>query len=147
MTKLDAADFNPYAEMIETDDLEWIPLPEPFTGNYIKPLRISEETGEMSMLFKLDAGTVEVRHRHIGPANFLVLSGCVNIWGRSAGPGTWMYEPAGAIHSGTTFPVDTIILSNSSGPIALLDDDDNVIGVVDWQTFKQVIEGARSAVA
>jgi 2,4'-dihydroxyacetophenone dioxygenase len=140
MTTTDTSEVNPLADMIKTDELDWIPLPEPFTGNYIKVLRISEETGDMSMLFKLDAGTVEVRHRHIGPANFLVLSGCVEIWGRSAGPGSWMYEPAGAIHSGTRFPVDTVLLSNSQGPIVLLDDDDNVTGVVDWQVFKAIVE-------
>jgi hypothetical protein len=138
-------DTNPLSAMVDTESLAWIPLPPPLVGNWIKPLRISEETGDMSLLFKFDAGTREVRHRHIGPANFLVLSGCVEIWGREAGPGCWMYEPAGAVHDGTFFPVDTVILSNAQGPIVLLDDDDNVTGVVDWQAVKQIVDSASAA--
>jgi hypothetical protein len=142
MTQIDV---DPFADMIDTNTIEWIPLPAPLVGNAIKPLRISRETGDMSILFKMDAGTREVRHRHIGPANFLVLSGIVEIWGKQAGPGTWMYEPAGALHEGTSFPVETVVLSNSQGPITVLDDDDNVLGVVDWQVIQSIVDAHNAA--
>ena len=67
-----------------------------------KILRVSEETGHVSMIFRHNG--VAGPHHHLGAADFMVLSGRI---GYRAGPpegygrGVWFYEPAGARHDAT----------------------------------------------
>ncbi|HEY2303384.1 MAG TPA: 2,4'-dihydroxyacetophenone dioxygenase family protein [Acidimicrobiales bacterium] len=128
-------DVNPFASLIDTEALEWIPTG---SGNSLKILRVSEETGAWSALIQAKAGTVNARHRHIGPADFLVLSGSIEYRGGVAKAGCWVYEPAGAIHDATTHPEDTVYLANVHGPIAYLDDDDKITHVSDGESMRQL---------
>ena len=42
-----------------------------------------------------------------------------------------MYEPAGVVHEATSHPAETVYLANVHGPIAMLDDNDNVTVQID----------------
>jgi anti-sigma factor ChrR (cupin superfamily) len=126
-------DVNPFASLIDTEALEWIPTGG---GNSLKILRVSEETGSWSALINAKAGTVNPRHRHLGPADFLVLSGSIEYRGGFAKAGSWVYEPAGAIHDATSHSEDTIYLANVHGPIAYLNDEGGVISVSDGESMR-----------
>jgi anti-sigma factor ChrR (cupin superfamily) len=130
---------NPFAALIDTEALDWIPTP---SGNSLKILRVSEETGAWSALIKAEAGTVNPRHRHIGPADFLVLSGSIEYRGGFATAGCWVYEPAGAIHDATSHPVETVYLANVHGPIAYLDADGGITHVSDGESMAALAKRA-----
>jgi anti-sigma factor ChrR (cupin superfamily) len=118
--------------LVDTEQLEWMPSGG---GNAMKLLRVSEETGAWSALIKASAGTVNARHRHIGPADFLVLSGSIEYRGGRATAGSWVYEPAGALHEATSHPEDTVYLANVHGPIAFLADDDSILRITDGHSM------------
>jgi anti-sigma factor ChrR (cupin superfamily) len=128
-------DVNPFASLIDTEALDWIPTGG---GNSLKILRVSEETGAWSALINAKAGTVNPRHRHLGPADFLVLSGSIEYRGGFAKAGCWVYEPAGAVHDATSHSEDTVYLANVYGPIAYLNDEGGVIGVSDGESMRQL---------
>ncbi len=130
---------DPFAALVDTEALEWVATPG---GNALKVLRVSEETGAWSALIKAAAGTVNPRHRHLGPADFLVLSGRIEYRGGVATAGCWVYEPAGALHEATSHPEETVYLANVHGPIAYLDDAGAVIHVSDGASLRALRPGA-----
>ena len=128
-------DSNPFARLIDPDDLDWI---ETGSGNAMKVLRVSEETGSWTALIKAAAGTVNARHRHLGPADFYVISGSIEYRGGFARAGSWVYEPAGVVHEATSHPEETVYLANVHGPIAMLDENDNVVRVSDGASMAKL---------
>ena len=108
-------------------------------GNRVKVLRVSEETGAYSALFKAAAGTVNPPHRHLGPADFYVLSGSIEYRNGRAEAGDWIYEPTGALHEATRHTEETVYLANVHGPIAYLDEDGNVASVSDGSQMKALL--------
>jgi anti-sigma factor ChrR (cupin superfamily) len=129
-------DSNPFALLIDPDGLDWI---DTGSGNAMKVLRVSEETNGWTALIKAAAGTVNARHRHLGPADFYVISGSIEYRGGFARAGSWVYEPAGVLHEATTHPEETIYLANVHGPIAMLDADDRVVRISDGDTMAKLL--------
>jgi anti-sigma factor ChrR (cupin superfamily) len=134
----------PLGVLVDTNDLAWVQL-EPDTA--YKLLWTSEESGAWTMLVRADAGATNARHRHLGPADFFVLSGQIDYAGGSAGPGCWLYEPVGAVHDRTSHPVDTVYLANVRGPLEILDDDGRTITVIDGFRFRRDVEQAGRTTA
>ena len=128
-------DSNPFARLIDPDELDWI---ETGSGNAMKVLRVSEETGSWTALIKAAAGTVNARHRHLGPADFYVISGSIEYRGGFARAGSWVYEPAGVVHEATSHPEETVYLANVHGPIAMLDEHDKVVRVSDGSSMAKL---------
>jgi anti-sigma factor ChrR (cupin superfamily) len=129
------------ALLVRTNDMEWI---EGGSGNQMKILRVSEETGAWSALIRAPAGTVNPPHTHLGPADFYVISGGFDYRGGSARAGDWVYEPAGAVHDATTHPMDTVYLANVYGPVAFHAEDGRVSGILDWRAVKEMAKKARN---
>jgi len=121
------------AALVRSNDAEWIPSGD---GNQFKILRISKETGAWSALIKAPAGQVNAPHTHLGPADFLVLSGQIDYRGGCAKAGDYIYEPAGAVHDATSHPVETIYYANVYGPVAFHGKDGSIAGVLDWRAVK-----------
>jgi len=119
--------------LVRQGDTEWI---ETAGGNSLKILRVSEETGSWSALFKAEPGTVNPPHVHLGPADFYVITGSIEYRGGVARAGDWVYEPNGAVHEATQHSEETIYLGNVHGPMAFLDDDGEVAYVQDWRAIK-----------
>jgi anti-sigma factor ChrR (cupin superfamily) len=131
MTISETPEVNAYEDRVHPDNLEWIPLP--VEGNFIKPLRVNE-SGDWAILLKIAAGTVEPRHRHVGSVSSYIISGEVEVFGKVAGPGDWLYELDGAIHEGTTAISDKVsLVQGSAKGLELLDDDDQVIQFFDYR--------------
>lgn len=84
-------------------------------------------------MFKQFAGTVAPPHKHLGAAEFYVLEGCIDYRGGKAEAGYYGYEPLGAVHEKTSFPVDTIYLLTSYGPLAMRNENGELIGVKDFE--------------
>jgi len=104
-----------FGTLVQTNDLKWIETPG---GNSLKILRVSEESGSWSALFRAAKGTTNPPHVHLGPADFYVLSGVMEYRGGVSRAGDWIYEPNGAEHEATHHPEETIYLANVHGAIA-----------------------------
>ncbi len=125
--------------LVQADKLKWIP---DGSGNELKVLRVSSETGAWSALVRAPAGQVNPPHTHLGPADFYVISGVVDYRAGVARAGDWMYEPAGAVHQATSHPEDTVYLANVYGPIAFHDEDGKIVHVLDWRAVEKLAASA-----
>ena len=134
-----------HPHFVDTRALDFAPVPaNPAFGRKI--LRVSEETGHVSMIFRHNG--VAGPHYHLGPADFMVLSGRI---GYRAGPpegygrGVWFYEPAGARHDATRRlgSEDLIYTANIYGPIQFDGGPGTSISaVMSWMQYKAAAEAA-----
>ena len=114
--------------MINAGQLPWLPM---IDGIDFKLLRISEETGSWTVLFRCQPGSSFPIHKHLGAGEYYVLTGRMVYRIGEAGPSTYGYEPLGVIHESTTFPEYTELLFTNHGPVAFLDDDGGVKQLLD----------------
>lgn len=126
-------DKNEFGLLMRPDDIDWIETPG---GNAVKVLRVSEETGAWSALFRAAKGTTNPPHIHLGPADFYMISGLMEFRGGVSQAGDWIYEPNGAKHDATHHPEETVYLANVFGAIAFTDEDENILGITDWRAMK-----------
>ena len=130
---------------IHTTAMPWINFSE---GIDIKVLRASQETGTWAALFRCAKGSAFARHEHLGAGEYLMLSGKMEVRGGverggiTAYPGDYGYEPNGVIHDSTCFVEDSEFFFINFGPIKFIDDDDNIVMVLDWQTIRDI--GAKA---
>mmetsp|Transcript_6467 Transcript_6467/g.13305 ORF Transcript_6467/g.13305 Transcript_6467/m.13305 type:complete len:408 (-) Transcript_6467:65-1288(-) len=114
---------------VDTNLLPWIEIPDA-PGCSFKPLRVSDETGMFSIVMRMKKGTVQPDLVHLGPADFMVLSGKMTYpEGPMAGTleaGTWGYVPADASISGLVADEDVEYLMNLHGPLAFINQDQSV---------------------
>lgn len=134
-----------FGTLVRTNDLKWIETPG---GNALKVLRVSEETGSWSALFRAAKGTTNPPHIHLGPADFYVLSGVMEYRGGVSRAGDWIYEPNGAEHEATHHPEETLYLANVHGAIAFYgerapgapaDQPRPIVGLSDWRAMKALL--------
>ena len=126
-------DTSSFGLLIRPDDLKWVETPG---GNALKVLRVSEETGSWSALFRSAKGTTNPPHIHLGPADFYVVEGVLEFRGGVARTGDWIYEPNGAVHEATHHPEETIYLANVHGGIAFTGENQEILGISDGRAMK-----------
>jgi len=105
---------------VDTNALPWTPTPGA-PDVKVKILRVSEETGTVNLMVSQQA--IVPPHQHLGPSDFIVLEGTMGLVGgdkEGYGPGTWIYEDAGARHEGTfqQSKEDLVYLANIYGPVS-----------------------------
>merc|ERR1712166_1650339 len=104
---------------VDTNAIPWIINPDaPDIG--LKVMRVSVETGHISLIVRQNGQAPP--HNHLGPADFFITSGRIGYRAgpkEGYGPGTYMYEPAGARHEATQRVTDDdlIYTANVWGPI------------------------------
>ena len=138
-----------FGSLVNPDDIEWFETPG---GNSVKVLRVSEETGSYTALFKAEKGTVNPPHVHLGPADFYVLSGVMEYRGGVSRAGDWIYEPNGAEHEATSHPEETIYLANVHGAIAFYGEaadeggERPILAISDWRGMKAIQDAQNTNV-
>lgn len=87
---------NSTSSPIDTASIEWMPL-EP--GVWVRPLRFDGE--DRTLQLKVDPGASIALHRHTGAVHAFNVSGRRELGdgGPVAGPGAYVYEPAGNVDS------------------------------------------------
>jgi anti-sigma factor ChrR (cupin superfamily) len=123
--------------LVNTDDLAWKPVGE---GAWAKVLYTSAETGAWTVMLKQAADTFVPPHKHLAPADFYVLKGCIEYRGGVAKAGHFGREPLGAVHERTSFPEETIYLFTSYGPVAMYGPDGSIAGVTDAELMQALAE-------
>jgi len=126
---------------VDTKTLDWF---ESMPGVSLKILRVSEETGVVSVIVRHMATAPP--HYHLGAADFMMLAGSLGYRAgppEGYGPGTWFFEPAGARHESTqnVTEEETMYLANVYGPIQF----DSGVGtpiaaVLSWMSYLQIAE-------
>lgn len=114
---------------VDTNTLPWVPLPHA-PGSYIKPLRVSKETGHWGMLIKMPKGFVMPNHVLLGASDTFIIAGKLSYaegpLKGSIGPGVWGYTPANVRMAGMKAEEDTEYLANFYGPVIFLNEDKSV---------------------
>ncbi len=86
---------NQTSSPIHTENLPWMPLAQ---GTWIRPLRFSGH--DRTLQLKVNPGVIIERHQHSGEVHAFNVSGSRRLEnGDIAGPGAYVYEPAGNIDS------------------------------------------------
>jgi quercetin dioxygenase-like cupin family protein len=136
---------NPH--VVDTNAIPWIVDPAaPEIG--IKVMRVSHETGHVSLMVRQNGQAPP--HYHLGNADFFIISGRIGYRAgpkEGYGPGTYMFEPAGARHEATqrVTDEDLIYTANVYGPIQF----DSGVGtpvaaVQSWMQYLQAAEAFKS---
>jgi quercetin dioxygenase-like cupin family protein len=115
------------SQLLDPESIPWIPLGP---GESFKPLRfLSNDRGRV-LLLRLDPGTVVPRHRHLGEVHGFNIAGSRKLieTGEIAGPGAYVYEPAGNVDSWMAVGDGPVIVHITSfGAMEYLGDDDQVL--------------------
>ncbi len=129
------------AEYVHIGGVDWQPLPEGFAigGGKWKLLHVSPEMGSWSAMFAFPKGASVAKHIHVGPGEYFLTKGQLEVRGGDMGGGDtaiapgYGYEPCNARHDQTDFLEDSEIYMSFLGPLQILDDDDNTVGVLGWE--------------
>jgi len=115
------------SQLLDTTSIPWIPLGP---GESFKPLRfLSNDRGRV-LLLRLDPGTVVPRHRHLGEVHGFNIAGSRKLIesGEIAGPGAYVYEPAGNVDSWMAIGDEPVVVHITSfGAMEYLGDYDQVL--------------------
>jgi 2,4'-dihydroxyacetophenone dioxygenase len=109
---------------IHQDDVPWLVTG---TGMDFRILQAHAESQLVSMQFRADPGHVSALHRHNGPSVVFTLAGT---WGHRREvtdylPGTYVYEPVGAVHRFYAGPDPVEIMSVDYGSVLEFFDEDS----------------------
>ena len=77
------------------EDLEWKPFPEPFAEGGItwKLLNVSPEMGAWTAMFDCPTGSSFARHIHMGPGEYFLMSGVMEVQGGEHAGGVTAVAP------------------------------------------------------
>ncbi|CAE8619921.1 unnamed protein product [Polarella glacialis] len=120
-------------------DTKTIPWFESMPGIALKVLRVSAETGQVTVMVRHNAAAGP--HIHLGASDFMMLAGSLGYRAgppEGYGPGMWFFEPAGARHEATQNVTedDCIYLANVYGPIQFDGGPGTpVAAVLHWMTY------------
>ncbi len=128
-------------EYVQMDQVDWKPFPEAFSTGGIrwKLLHVSPEVGAWTAIFDCPAGSSFAPHVHVGPGEYFLTKGKMDIrGGKDAGGETavapgYGYESANARHDKTEFPVPSEFYMTFQGPLTFVKPDSSPIAVIGWE--------------
>jgi len=142
-------------EYVQIDKVGYQPMPEPFAYGGIewKLLHVSPELGAWTAYYRCPAGSYFSAHIHIGPGEYLLTKGKMEVRGGVEHGGDtayelgYGYEPSGAQHDKTFFPVDSEFYMTFIGPLHWINENDgSTIAVTGWKELQQVWLGQTGGV-
>jgi len=128
-------------EYVQMDAVQWKPFPEPFAKGGVrwKLLHVSPEMGGWSAIFHCPAGSSFAPHIHMGPGEYLLTKGKMDVrGGKAAGGDTavapgYGYESCHARHDQTYFPEESEFYMTFLGPVQFVQADGTPIAVIGWE--------------
>ncbi len=136
-------------DYVQIDELEWKPFPEGLAAGGItwKLLNVSPEMGAWTAIFDCPAGSSFAPHIHMGPGEYFLTKGRMDVrGGKDAGGETavapgYGYESCNARHDETYFPEDSEFYMTFLGPLQFINPDGSPLAVVSWEQ----VQGAWEA--
>ena len=129
------------ADYAQIDQLPWMPFPTALSDGGIrwKLLHVSPEMGAWTAIFDCPKGSSFNRHIHVGPGEYLMTKGRMEVRGgkdkggaTAVAPG-YGYEACEARHDKTYFPVPSEFYMTFLGPLQFIQEDGSPIAVVGWK--------------
>jgi hypothetical protein len=149
---------NATANYVQVNDQPWMPFPATLSTGGIrwKLLHVSPEMGAWTAIFDCPKGSSFNRHIHVGPGEYLLTRGRMEVRGGTDDGGStatsmgYGYEACNARHDKTYFPVASEFYMNFLGPLQFIEDDGQPIAVVGWAQAQalwsaQMSEQAKAA--
>lgn len=127
------------SELVNAGDIPWTPWGMP--GTHFKLLHVDDNTSMMVFLLRVEPGTVAALHKHYGAAHAFTLQGWWGYDDRYVAEGEYIKEAGGITHMPVVSPEGTTMLAFGFGPIAGVDEDGVVQGVID---IDWMVEAARA---
>jgi hypothetical protein len=133
-------------EYVQMDAMDWQPMPEPFASGGIrwKLLHVSPESGGWTAIFDCPAGSSFGAHYHLGPGEYFLTKGRMDVRGgeqrggdTAHAPG-YGYEPCNALHEETNFPVDSEFYMTFLGPLHFVDAEGGTVAVAGWKQLQDL---------
>lgn len=140
-------------EYVHVDSLDWHPFPAAFSSGGIrwKLLHVSPEVGAWTAIFDCPKGSSFAPHIHIGPGEYLLTKGRMEVrGGRDHGGETAEalghgYEACNARHDKTYFPEASEFYMTFLGPLQFNDPEDRPVAVVGWEQAQELWEKQTAA--
>ena len=139
---------------VQLDEVDWVQFPEALSAGWIrwKLLNVAPELGSWAAIFDCPAGSSFNSHHHIGPGEYLLTKGRMEVRGGVEEGGdtvtapAYGYEATSAFHGKTYFPVDSEFYMTFLGPLQFVDQPGGVThALVTWDTVQAAWEGAQAA--
>jgi hypothetical protein len=136
-------------EAVQLNDIPWKAFPDALSNGGIrwKMLHASPEMGAWTAIFDCPAGSSFNAHFHVGPGEYLLTKGRMDVRGGAGHGGdtvvapAYGYESANARHDKTYFPVDSEFYMTFLGPLAFIKEDGTPIVVVTWDEAQRAYAG------
>lgn len=138
---------------VQLDELPWAPFPEALSAGGIrwKLLNVASELGSWAAIFDCPAGSSFNSHHHIGPGEYLLTKGRMEVRGGVDSGGdtvtapAYGYEATSAYHGRTFFPVDSEFYMTFLGPLHFVDEKNgNTVALVTWDGAQAAWEAATA---
>lgn len=128
-------------EYVQINETDWQPFPETLSDGGIswKLLHVSPEAGAWTAIFDCPAGSSFASHIHVGPGEYLLTKGKMEVRGGVEEGGAtalalgYGYESCNARHDKTFFPIDSEFYMTFMGPLQFIDPEGNPVAVVGWE--------------
>lgn len=134
-------------EFVHVDEVEWQVMPEPFAHGGIewKLLHVSPELGSWTAYYRCPEGSHFSAHIHIGPGEYLLTKGKMEVrggveqGGETAYAMGYGYEPSGARHDKTYFPIYSEFYMTFVGPLHWINEEDgSTVAITGWKELQEV---------
>ena len=141
-------------EYVQIDNAPWMPFPAQFSQGGIrwKLLHVSPEVGAWTAIFDCPKGSSFASHVHIGPGEYLLTKGKMEVRGgheeggaTAVAPG-YGYESCNARHDKTYFPQASEFYMTFLGPLKFINGDGSTVAVVGWEEAQGVWDSQLATV-
>ena len=126
---------------IDTNAMPWIPIKD-VSGLYVKPIRVSPESGMFSIIFKLDQGCSFPSSIYLGGMDLLVLSGQLSYVQEEnesvLAPGTWGFISANSKVNSITANEEAEVLANFYSAVVFLKEDGSLKTILTGNDLMQL---------
>jgi 2,4'-dihydroxyacetophenone dioxygenase len=125
-------------------DIPWAPMgPDPKGGVDIRIFRVDSKSNRMAFMNRFHPGFVAMKHRHVGEVHAYTLKGRWHYFEYDwvAGPGDYIYERPGTIHTLEAFPDNqgfTDVFFVIEGGLDVYDDNNNLLLTVTLPMFEEM---------
>lgn len=131
------AGLGPFASrLVKVDEMPWEPIKYP--GVYVKTLLLDKASGLLTVLLKMDPGAELPDHEHVLLEQTYVIEGRLvdkegHEVGLAAGPGEFIWRPAGSRHSAWT-PEGGLMIAMFQIPNKFYEKDGSIVDLLgdDW---------------
>jgi hypothetical protein len=137
---------------VELDSIDWVAFPDALSEGGIrwKLLNVAPELGSWAAVFDCPAGSSFNSHHHIGPGEYYLTKGRMEVRGGTEDGGdtvvapAYGYEATSAFHGKTYFPVDSEFYMTFLGPLQFVNEPGGAtLALVTWDVAQAAWEASQ----